>query len=113
MTFGWAATTWMAISAVATTAATIKSADTSRRMGNTANDAAKANALKTQQDSERANNKANAKSPNTAALMSANLLAGKLGQGGTLLTGPQGVDPAQLTLGKPGLLGGAAPMGGG
>jgi hypothetical protein len=38
--------------------------------------------------------------------MAANVLAGKAGQSGTMLTGPQGVDPTQLTLGKQTLLGG-------
>lgn len=120
MSFGWAAATWAAISSAAAgvtatgvlagaaavgAAGMIKQADTARRVGNTANDRAREAATKTQQDAERANNKANAKSPDTAALMAANLLAGKLGQGGTMLTGPQGVDPAQLTLGKNTLLG--------
>lgn len=116
MSFGFAAATWAAIGATAAVAGTVvavKGADSARRTGNQANDAAKANALKTQQDAERANNKVNAKSPNTSALMAANLMAGKLGQGGTLLTGPQGIDPAQLTLGKPALLGGQATLGGG
>jgi hypothetical protein len=82
-----------------------KQADTSRRLGNQANDQAKANALKTQQASEEANNKANAKSPDVTAMLSANLLAGKSGQSGTMLTGPSGVDAGTLTLGKASLLG--------
>ena len=90
----------------ATAAATIKQADTSRRLGNQANDAAKANALKTEQDAERATNRANAKTPDVAAMMAANALAGSSGQSGTMLTGPGGVDPSMLTLGKSTLLGG-------
>lgn len=106
MAFGWTAATWMAISAGVGAVATIKQADTARRVGNTANDEAKANALKTQQQADQANNRANAKSPDVTAMMSANLLAGKAGQSGTMLTGPQGVDASTLTLGKNTLLGG-------
>ena len=106
MSFGWTAATWIAISASATAAVGIKTADTSRRTGNQANDAAKSNALKTQQAADEANNRANAKSPDVTAMMSANLLAGKSGQSGTMLTGPQGVDASTLTLGKNTLLGG-------
>ena len=109
MSFGWAAATWAAIgasaAAVGATVA-IKGADTARRMGNQANDAAKANALKTEQDAERATNRANAKTPDVAAMMAANALAGSSGQSGTMLTGPGGVDPSLLTLGKSTLLGG-------
>lgn len=106
ISFGWTAATWAIIASTATTAAVgIKQADTARRTGNQANDQARAAAARTAQEAERAANKANAKAPDTAALMAANLLAGKLGQGGTLLTGPTGVDPAQLTLGKTKLLG--------
>jgi hypothetical protein len=54
-------------------------------------------------DQERAYNKANAKKPNMAALMSSNRspIAG-----GTMLTGAQGIDPSRLTIGKTSLLGG-------
>ena len=34
------------------------------------------------------------------------MMAGKAGQSGTMLTGPQGVDPSSLLLGKSSLLGG-------
>jgi len=49
-----------------------------------------------------ANNKANRKTPNIAAIMQGN----KSGVGSTMLTGPQGVDPGALTLGRNTLLGG-------
>lgn len=55
---------------------------------------------------EEANNRANAKSPDTNAIMSAAQQAAKGGVGGTMLTGPSGVDPSQLQLGKTSLLGG-------
>jgi len=85
---------------------TAYSADSSRKASNKANDAAKANALENQKQADEANNRANAKTPDSAAAMAANVLAGKAGQSGTMLTGPQGVDPTSLTLGKSTLLGG-------
>ena len=107
MSFAWTAATWVAIGTAATTAAaTIYTTDKARQASNQANDIAKTNALNTQQQSDEANNRANAKSPDSAAMLSANMMAGKAGQSGTLLTGPQGVDPSQLTLGKTTLLGG-------
>lgn len=106
MSFGWTAATWLAVSAAASTAVSLVNADKQRSAGNKANDLAKANALKNQQASDEANNRANAKSPDTAAMLSANMLAGKTGQSGTMLTGTQGVDPTTLTLGKTTLLGG-------
>lgn len=54
---------------------------------------------------DEANNQANAKSPDMSGLMAANLAAGKQGASGTLLTGPGGIDPSQLTLGQSSLLG--------
>lgn len=63
-------------------------------------------ASKNAQMADEANNQANAKSPDSAALLAANLAAGKQGAAGTMLTGPGGVDPTQLTLGKSSLLGG-------
>ena len=53
-----------------------------------------------------ANNKANGKQPDVAGLMSQNALNAKGGISGTMLTGPQGVDPQTLLLGKTTLLGG-------
>ena len=100
--FGWTSAVWTAISAVGAVAGVISSADTARRTGNMAKDAAKANAMAADQ----AMNRANQKSPDTAAAMAANVLSGKAGQSGTMLTGAQGVDPNSLTLGKTTLLGG-------
>ena len=50
-------------------------------------------------------NKANQKKPNAGALLSANQQAGAAGSSGTMLTGPSGVDPNKLDLGKNTLLG--------
>lgn len=72
------------------------------RAGQQAIAAAKTNA----QAADEANNAANAKSPDVSAQLAANLAAGKQGAAGTMLTGPGGVDPTTLTLGKSSLLGG-------
>lgn len=55
---------------------------------------------------DEANNKANQKRANSSALLSSNEMAAKAGQSGTMLTGPAGVDPSALQLGKTTLLGG-------
>lgn len=65
-----------------------------------------ADKLYAQQDQQ--NNKMNARGPNTDALFAQNELEGQAGGGGTMLTGPTGVDPSTLALGKNTLLGGAA-----
>lgn len=57
------------------------------------------------QRSEEQFNKANQKAPDIAAMMSSNQQAMKQGIGATFLTGPSGVAPSALTLGKPSLLG--------
>lgn len=55
---------------------------------------------------DEANNKANQKRANSSSLLSSNQQAAKAGQSGTMLTGPSGVDPSVLQLGKTTLLGG-------
>lgn len=55
---------------------------------------------------EQATNRANAKVPDIASMLSENVLNAKGGQSGTMLTGPQGIDPNALLLGKKTLLGG-------
>ena len=54
---------------------------------------------------EREFNRANAKKPNVGAIVAANQQASLTGQAGTMLTGPQGIDPTKLELGKNTLLG--------
>jgi len=70
---------------------------------------AQAQALQQSQKAARqadiANNKANRKRPNSGAILDAAKQAGKGGQSGTMLTGPQGVDSSSLSLGKSTLLG--------
>lgn len=55
-----------------------------------------------QRRSELAMNKADQKQPDMSAIMKA---AASPGQSATMLTGPQGIDPASLALGKSTLLG--------
>lgn len=71
----------------------------------TANAAATANATKQTDLAVQANNRANAQSPDVGAMLSANQQAAKSGGGSTMLTGPAGVDPSTLALGKSTLLG--------
>jgi regulator of protease activity HflC (stomatin/prohibitin superfamily) len=54
---------------------------------------------------DKAFNAANKKKPNIDAMLANNQAAGDMGVGSTMLTGPGGVDPNMLTLGKNTLLG--------
>lgn len=106
MSFGWSAATWLAVSVAASAAATVYSAEQQRSSQNRALDQAKAKAKADQMAADQAANKANAKTPDVAAMLGAAALSSRSGQAGTLLTGPQGVDSSSLTLGKTTLLGG-------
>lgn len=64
-----------------------------------------ANAAKTADLADQAQNKANAKGPNLGDIAAANLAAASGGASSTLLTGPSGIDIANLQLGKNTLLG--------
>lgn len=66
---------------------------------------AQATALKQEKAVDEANNRANQKRANTGAIMDAALQSGKAGASGTMLTGPTGISPDQLTLGRSTLLG--------
>ena len=55
---------------------------------------------------DQAYNKANQKTPYIAGLTGANESAGKAGISSTMLTGPGGIDPSALLLGRTTLLGG-------
>jgi hypothetical protein len=96
-----------AVAAVASLAATAYSADQARSAQNKATDNAKANAARQAQASDEAQNAANSKGPDVNAALSAAQMMAKGGPGSTMLTGPAGVDPSQLTLGKSTLLGGS------
>ena len=58
-----------------------------------------------EKQADEAFNAANRKTPDTNALLTAALAGGKLGGSSTMLTGPGGVDPNKLQLGKTNLLG--------
>ena len=66
---------------------------------------AQANADKQASQADQAFNAANQKRPDTSAILSAAQQSGKSGPSGTMVTGPQGIDPSSLTLGKTTLLG--------
>lgn len=67
---------------------------------------AEQNAASTQKAAQEATNQANQKSPNTAAIQGQQQVQAQAGGGGaTMLSGPQGVDPNKLALGKNTLLG--------
>lgn len=67
---------------------------------------AKAQATSQERRSQQAYNAANRKSPDVGSIMAGAEQAAKSGGAGTMLTGPTGVDPNQLALGKNTLLGG-------
>ena len=66
---------------------------------------ARSNALRQEKAAEEATNRANSRRANTGAALDSALQAGRAGASGTLLTGPQGIDPNALTLGGNTLLG--------
>lgn len=57
-------------------------------------------------EADQAFNRANPKKPNVAEMLYGNQAAGSAGAGSTMVTGPQGIDPSTLSLGKTTLLGG-------
>ena len=86
-------------------AASIAAAQSNRRSANQAQDEARRTALKNEKNAQEAQNRADQKSPDTASILSAAQQASKGGASGTMLTGPLGVDPDALKLGKTSLLG--------
>lgn len=66
---------------------------------------AKDAAAKQADQADQANNRANAKSPDVAAMLTGNQNAATAGASGTMLTGTAGVNPTTLQLGKNTLLG--------
>lgn len=71
-----------------------------------AQDQAAAQAASQARRSEYAANEANRKTPDMNAIMQSASQAAKGGPSGTMLTGPGGVNPNSLSLGKTSLLGG-------
>ena len=95
----------MAVAAVASTAYSIYSGEKQKSAQKSAAKTAQANADKQAQLAEQDLNRANQKSPDVGALLSANQQQSLSGQSGTMLTGSQGVDPNSLSLGRATLLG--------
>lgn len=62
-------------------------------------------AQKQEKAADEATNRTNTKRADTGAALDSATQAGKAGASGTMLTGPQGIDPAALNLGKNTLLG--------
>ena len=90
----------------------VYTSDQSRKAAHEGQDQAKAQAekqvemaAKTAASGEEATNRVNARTPNASTILSAAQQAAKGGVGGTMLTGPTGVTPDQLQLGKTSLLG--------
>lgn len=97
----------MAVSAAfAAVAVTAGSAYVANKNSKKARAQGREQAEDTAKAASQANNKANQKRANSSAILSSNQMAGKGGQSGTMLTGPGGVDPSALQLGKTTLLGG-------
>ena len=101
-----------AVAAAATVGASIYSGRKQEKQARAAADQAQRNADQAQRNAdkqakaaEEATNRAEQKSANAAARLDEAALAGKAGMSGTMLTGPQGVDPSQLMLAKNTLLG--------
>ena len=90
---------------VVSAAASIAAAQSNRRSANQAQDEARRTALKNEKNAQEAQNRAYQRSPDTASILSAAQQASKGGASGTMLTGPLGVDPDALKLGKTSLLG--------
>lgn len=107
------AMTVLAVAAVASTAYSIysgeRAADKQQEalsQQKTAQAEAKTAAEKQQATAEQNVNRANAKQPDAGAILSQASQAAKGGPAGTMLTGPMGVNQADLNLGKSTLLGG-------
>lgn len=90
----------MAAAAVAGTVVSIYNGQEQKAAAEKASKQAEANAKKQESAAEQATNRANRKSPDTGAILDAATQAGKSGASGTMLTGPQGVAPDLLNLGR-------------
>jgi uncharacterized protein (UPF0333 family) len=99
----------LAITAVATAAVftgyTIYQGERANALQQKAAADAKAAATKQADLADQANNKANGKRPDVGAMLAGNAQTAMQGGGSTMLTGPAGVSPTSLSLGKNTLLG--------
>jgi Flp pilus assembly protein TadB len=98
------ATTVLAATAAAGTAYSIQQGRKAEKAQARAAEQATAQANKQADLADQANNRANKKRPNVAGMLDANQQSAG-GAGGTMLTGPAGIDIGSLTLGKNTLLG--------
>lgn len=94
-----------AVAAVASVAVAYNNGQEQKKAAEKASQQAQDNANKQAAQADQDMNRANQKKPDTSAILSAASQAGKAGASGTMLTGPQGVDPNALNLGKNTLLG--------
>ncbi|MHB1430176.1 MAG: hypothetical protein ACYC5U_11720 [Rhodocyclaceae bacterium] len=95
----------MAAAAAAGTVVSYQNGQDQKKAAEKASQQAQANALKQEKAADEATNRANQKRANTAGILDAAAQSGKAGASGTMLTGPQGIDPKLLNLGKTTLLG--------
>lgn len=94
-----------AVGAAVGAGAAIYSGYTSNKQQKKAAEQARKNADKQAQQAEQEFNRANQKTANTDKMLAANQQASLSGQAGTMLTGPQGVAPGNVDIGKATLLG--------
>ena len=95
----------MAAAAVAGAAIAYNNGQEQKKAAEKASQQAEANAKKQEKAADEATNRANQKRADTGAALDAASQSGKAGASGTMLTGPQGIDPAALNLSKNTLLG--------
>ena len=105
MSFGISAASWAMIGAVAGVGMAVYNGQQAAANQKEAMKQAKENADRQANQAAQDANKANQKRPDTMALLSAAQQSGKSGPSGTMLTGPQGIDPNAISLGKSTLLG--------
>lgn len=103
---GGATAAWVAAGvAAAGVAVSYQNGQEQKKAQASAQEQAKQNALKQEKASDEATNRANQKTADTVGALSSAQQSGKAGASGTMLTGPQGIDPNVLSLGKSTLLG--------
>lgn len=94
-----------AVMAVAGAAIAYQNGEDQKKAAQDAQYQAEQNANKQAAAADQAFNAANQQKPDVSGILAAQQQAGKQGASGTMLTGPTGIDPSTLTLGKNTLLG--------
>jgi len=105
MSAGITAAGWAAIAAISGVAVSVYNGQQQAANQKDAMRQAKESADKQAALAEQDMNRGNQKRPDTMGILAAAQQAGKAGPSGTMLTGPQGIDPSALTLGRNTLLG--------